>query len=113
MALTDEEFREEYKPIQVPAVYHAQDTQENKIIYALAQVGDGTADDVVKKLEELEQGISDEQLSAITKQALKHLYDKGLLNGHDEGGVMHYNLSKVTTPNQGAVNPDLLAPGLD
>ena len=113
MALTDEEFREEYKPLQIPAHYDAADTQENKIIYALAQLGEGTVTDVIAKLEILEPGITDEQLTAITKHVLTHLYDKGLLKGTDEHGAMRYNLSKITQANDGAVDPDLLAPGLD
>lgn len=113
MTQSDEDFREEYKPLQIPAAYHPDDTQENKIIYALAQLSTGTDAEVVDKLQSLEAGIKSEQLIAITDQALKHLYEKGLIKGEDIQGEMHYNLSKVTQPNEGSVDPDLLAPGLD
>lgn len=113
MSLTDEEFREEYKPLHVPGHFDKADTQENKIIFALAHIGEGTAADVINELERLEPGITDEQLTAITKQVLTHLYDKGLLKGTDQHGDMHYSLSKVTRANNGGVDPDLLAPGLD
>jgi hypothetical protein len=113
MALSDEEFREEYKPLHIPAAYHPDDTQENKIIYALAQLGEGTATGVIAKLEELEPGIKDDQLTAITKQVLSNLYDKGLLKGEEVNGDMHYDLSKITHANDGEVDPELLAPGLD
>ena len=113
MELSDEEFREEYKPLEIPHAYHAGDTQENKIIFALAELGEGTVTEVIAKLEELEPGLKDEQLVAITKQALTGLYDKGLLKGVDKAGVMHYNLSKITEPNEGEVDPGKLAPGLD
>lgn len=113
MTQSDEDFREEYKPLQIPAAYQTGDTQENKILYALAQLGQGTAANVIDKLEELEPGIIDEQLTAITPQVLKHLYEKGLLNGVDLHGEMHYNLSKITHPNAGSIDPKLLAPGLD
>ncbi len=36
MSLTDEEFREEYKPLQVPAHYAEAFTQKQKVIFALA-----------------------------------------------------------------------------
>jgi hypothetical protein len=38
MTLTDEE----YKPLQVLAHYDTADTQENKMIFSLAQLGEGT-----------------------------------------------------------------------
>lgn len=113
MTRSDEDFREEYKPLQIPAAYHLDDTQENKIIYALAHLGTGTDAEVVDKLEELEAGIKSEQLIAITSQVLTHLYEKGLIKGEDIRGEMHYNLSKITRPNEGSVDPELLAPGLD
>jgi hypothetical protein len=99
MSLSDEEFREEYKPIYVPSNYNTDDTQQNKITYALAQLGGGTVSEVIDKLEDLEHGIKDEQLIAITKQILTHLYDQGLLKGEETNGKMHYNLSKITEAN--------------
>jgi predicted transcriptional regulator len=113
MKLTDEEFREEYKPLYIPAHYQAADIQENKIVYALAQLGEGTVTDVMEKLEELEPNIGSEQFVALAKQALTRLYDKGLIKGEDRQGVMCYNLGKITEANNGAVNPGRLSPGLD
>jgi hypothetical protein len=113
MTLTDEEFREEYKRLYIPAHYNEADTQENKIVFALAQLGEGAVTDVIGKLEQLEPNIVNEQLTVMTKHVLTSLYDRGLLKGEDLRGQMRYNLSKVTEPNKGAVNPDLLAPGLD
>jgi hypothetical protein len=113
MTMTDEGFREEYKPLHIPAQYFTDDTQENKIIYALAQIGEGSVSMVIEKLEVLEPGIKTGQLVAITKQVLTHLYDKGQLRGKDINGEMHYDLAKITHENDGAVNPELLAPGLD
>jgi len=104
MTMTDEEFREEYKPIHVPAHYDAADTEENKIIYALAQLGNGTVTDVIDQLEKLEPGIVDVQLTAMTKTVLLNLYDKGLVTGAEFNGIMHYNLSKITKANDGSVN---------
>jgi hypothetical protein len=113
MALTDEEFREEYKPLQIPEHYEKTDTEETKIIYALAQLGEGTVTSVIGELENLEPGIMNAQMVAMAKQVLANLFDKGLLTGNDRNGTMHYNLSKITQANDGAVEPGLLAPGLD
>jgi hypothetical protein len=105
MALTDEEFREEYKPLQVPASFFHDDTQENQIIFALAELGEGTVTEVVAKFEEFETGNDHEQLVGITKHVLTHLYDKGLISGIDLNGQMHYNLNKITHANSGATTP--------
>jgi predicted transcriptional regulator len=113
MTLTDEEFREEYKPLYIPSHYQEADTQENKIVYALAQLGEGTVTEVIEKLEALEPNITNEQLTVMTEQVLSHLFDRGLIKGEDHHGQMRYNLSKITEANKGSVNPDLLAPGLD
>jgi hypothetical protein len=113
MNLTDEEFREEYKPLQVPAHFDATDTQENQMIYALAQVGEGTVEEIIAELEKLNPGFSNEQTKTFVRVAMKALFEKGHLTGAEKGGVMHYNLSKITQANDGATNPDLLAPGLD
>jgi hypothetical protein len=113
MSLTDEEFREEYKPLQVPAHYDEADTLKNKMIYALAQIGEGTKEEVIAELAKLEPGITDEQNRAFVQAALSALYEQGHLTGSEKDGRMHYNLSKITQAKVGATDPDLLAPGLD
>ena len=113
MKLIDEEFRETYKPLQIPAHYDTAYTLENKIIYALAQLGEGKVTDVIGGLEKLEPVILNAQLVAMTKEGLNNLFDKGLLTVNDHHGTILYNLSKIMRANDGAVEPGLLAPGLD
>src|SRR6202012_837144 len=105
MSLADEEFREEYKPLQVPAHYDKADTLHNKMIFALAQIGDGTAAEVIAELEKLEAGIADEQNRAFVKSTLAALFDQGHLTGSEKNGRMHYNLSKITQANASATGP--------
>ncbi|AYL99309.1 hypothetical protein [Mucilaginibacter celer] len=112
MALSDEEFREEYKPLYIPAHFEIQDTQQNKIIFALAQIGEGSAADVINELETLQPGITDEQLTAITKTVLADLHNKGLLKGEEHNGRMQYNLSKITEANDGPADQDVPVTGL-
>ncbi|WP_114937124.1 hypothetical protein [Mucilaginibacter endophyticus] len=102
MTLSDEEFREEYKPLHIPAHFDVQDTQQNKAIYALAQIGEGTVNSVLKELETLQPGIVNEQLTALVKTTLADLFNKGLLKGEEHNGQMHYNLSKITEANDGS-----------
>ena len=101
MSLTDEEFREEYKPLYVPAHYDAADTQQNKVIFALAQIGEGRADDVIHKLSQMENAAMDEQGRVFVQSTLKLLFEQGHLTGAEKDGEMHYNLNKITQPNDG------------
>ena len=104
--MTDEQFRNEYKPIHIPAHYKDAVTEQDRVIFALAQISEGTAEDVNKELEKNSAGIE----SAVI---LKLLFDTGHIKGSIINGDMHYNLSKITHANDGEVDPDLLAPGLD
>ena|ERR1700744_3482819 len=113
MNLTDEEFREEYKPLQVPAHYDADDTLQNKMVFALAELGEGTAEQVISEMGKREGAIIDEQNSVFVKTTLANLFDHGHLTGSEKNGQMHYNLSKITQANDGGTDPNKLAPGLD
>lgn len=112
MTLSDQDFREEFKPVYIPASYDVGDTLENRVIFALASLEQGSAEEVFTKLKEFEPGIQNVTLKFI-KRHLYNLYDKGLLKGNKDNGELIYNLSKMTNSNKGYVNPDLLAPGLD
>jgi hypothetical protein len=113
MNMTDEEFREEYKPLQVPPHYDNADTLQNRMIFALALIGNGTAGDVIAEMDKLQPGADHEQNSAFVTTTLATLFDHGHLTGSEKNGQMHYNLSKITQANSGAIDPDLLSPGLD
>lgn len=76
------------------------------MIFALAQLGAATADEVNIELEKY-------KAEANAASILKKLFDTGHIKGIEAGGVMRYNLSKITHANDGAVDPDMLAPGLD
>ena len=112
MTLSDQDFREEYKPIQIPASYVINDSLENRAIFALATLGEASGDEVFIKMKEFEPGIKEVTIKFI-KQYLFTLYEKGLLKGDKKESSIRYNLSKIIDPNQGYVDPDLLSPGLD
>ncbi len=113
MSISDQEFREEFKPLHIPSHYDKNDTEQNKIVFALAQIGEGTAEAVKNELAKLDNTINLEYFKTASAATLMHLFDKGLIKGDDIDGETHYNLSKITHANDGEVNPDLLAPGLD
>jgi len=106
MSISDEQFREEYKPLHIPAHFKDAVTEQDKVVFALAQIGEGTAAEVTQELTNNNATINADAI-------LSHLFDKGLVNGEEVNGEMSYNLSKITHANDGAVDPDLLAPGLD
>jgi hypothetical protein len=107
MTLSDEEFREAHKPIPVAAHFNEAHTPEEKVIYALAQIGEGTAEQVLQFL----RAETAQHLDAV--EILQRLFLDGRIKGAEKNGEWHYDLSKITVPNDGAIDPDLLAPGLD
>lgn len=111
--MTDKEFREEYKPLQVPAHFDAKATMADQTLYALGQLGSATADEVSTKLKELHNGEAGKDLIAGVHQTLTEWHTKGLIAAVDDDGGLCYSLQKITEANNGHVNPDLLAPGLD
>ena len=113
MSITDESFREQFKPLHIPAHYLDSNNDQDKIVYALAQLGEASADDVAAKLAELDPAIDADRFTAVAASVLNNLFDKGLIKGAEISGKIHYDLSKITHANDGGVNPDLLAPGLD
>lgn len=113
MTLSDESFREAYKPLHIPAHYDINDTEQDRVLFALAQIGIGTVNDVATEMAQLEESINVESFKIVAGDVLTRLYEQGLLKGSEVNGEMEYNLSKITHANDGAVDPDLLAPGLD
>lgn len=107
MSLSDEQFREEYKPLHIPAHYKDAVTEQDKVIFALAQLGSATADEVNNELEKYKAGTD-------ATSILKKLFDTGHIKGIEvRGGIKQYDLSKITHANDGAVDRDIPEPGLD
>ncbi len=113
MNLSDQEFREEFKPLTIPSEFDSDDSIENKVVFALAITGRGTAAEVALKLQELEPGSDPTYLLAESTEVLDALFEKGLLRGTGEGEEREYDLGKITDENKGYTDPNLLAPGLD
>ena len=113
MTLSDDSFREAYKPLHIPAHYDVHASEQDRVLFALAQIGMGTVTDVATEMAQLESGIDVDSFKVIAGDVLTHLYELGLLKGSDSSGEMEYNLSKITHANDGSVDPDLLSPGLD
>jgi hypothetical protein len=108
MNKADQPFNEQFKPVAPPEAYYADADWQDKVLYALAQLGEGTAPDVAAKLTELEPQAQPSELHRHAEQVLMDLYKKGLIKGNEQDGEVSYNLSKITQPNTGGTDPDLL-----
>ena len=109
MGLTDENFRKEYQPLHIPSHYDINSAAQDKVVYVLAQLGEGSAKDVQDALARNEQDIPPGLAAGI----LMDLFDKGLIKGKERQGQLYFNLSKITHSNEGAIDPQALTPGLD
>jgi hypothetical protein len=108
MNKADQSFNEQFKPVAPPEAYHVDAEWQDKVLYVLAQLGEGTAPDVAEKLTDYEVNESPQVLLRHAEHVLMNLYEKGLIKGAEQDGETSYNLSKITAPNTGGTDPDLL-----
>lgn len=101
--MDDAAFREQFKPVHVPASFDQAESLQDKVVFALAEINEGTADAVSRILEALEPNVSDKEIIAEVHQVLTELYKKGLIAGNEIDGDLVYNLHKITQPNGGSV----------
>ncbi|MGI4021035.1 MAG: hypothetical protein ACRYFA_05975 [Janthinobacterium lividum] len=88
-----------FEPIHVPYRYNETDSTKQKVIFALGQLGEATAAEIITKLKQVN---ADETITeANTAEILKNLYDQGMIKGEDHQGQLSYNLSKIEKPNTG------------
>lgn len=111
--MNDQQFREEHKPLHVPAHFDSNAALREQLAFALADIGEGNADEIVAHLLELHQKESDEALINEAKALLAQWDKNGLVTVNTDNDETRYNLHKITQANSGSVNPRLLAPGLD
>ena len=92
-------FNEEFKPLHVPHKYEPSLNWQDKVVYALADLNNGTIDEVATKLRDLDPEARD--ILQHTQQILIGLYDKGLIKAVEDGEHLRYNLSKILDPHTG------------
>ncbi|QJD95172.1 hypothetical protein HH214_04390 [Mucilaginibacter robiniae] len=108
MNKADQAFNEEFKPVFPPEAYHAEASWQDKVLFALSQLGAGNAPEVATKLAEFETQENATALNQHAEEVLQGLYKKGLIKGHEQSDGLQYDLSKITRPNTGGTDPDLL-----
>lgn len=112
--MNDEEFREKFQPLQVPAHFDPQAPVTEQTLYALAQLGEAGADEVVAKLKELQgSGAVAKPMISGVHETLTSWYDKGLIAGRESNGNLLYNLQKITEANDGKIYSESRPKGLD
>ncbi len=103
--ITDEAFNEAYKPLHIPSAYHADDSWKDKIVFALAGLGAGTANDVESKLLSFDAKLDPAEVRSQAATILTALFNKGLIKGTPLHDGMLYNLSKIIVQNSGSTHP--------
>lgn len=76
----------------IPATYDLARTVTDKVIFALACVGSGTADEVVRRIEELEPDADQQPVIGTTHPILTELYQQAKIAGHERDGNLVYEL---------------------
>lgn len=95
-----------FEPLHVPYRYNEHDAPEQKVIYALGQLAEANAQEIVEKLKKANP---DEPITVTEAESiLKNYFDQGLIKGEENGKYMRYNLSKILKPNSGRTNLDNL-----
>lgn len=102
---TDDAFNDEFKPLHIPSAYHPNDSWKDKVIFALAEIGAGTAEQTVQELHKRDTAIDTTEAQKQAQSILTALFDKGLIKGGLHNGEMVYDLSKITTANSGSTHP--------
>jgi hypothetical protein len=80
---------ETHLKLNIPGSYRADDSDENRIIYALSLIGEGSAEDVGIKISELDSSVEPGGFTHMAGPILKNLCEKGLINcraGKDDLG---------------------------
>ncbi len=101
----DQSFFKEYHPIHVPHEYNASACVQNNVVYALAQLEEGTAEEVAAKLTALEPGTDPMIHHKNADDILNYLFEKGLIKANNKGGQLAFNLSKIREANSGKADP--------
>ena len=103
--ISDDAFHEEFKPLHIPSAYHPNDSWKNKIVFALAEIGAGTVEDVVAELKRRDKALDEAEVKTQTDDILTSLFNKGLIKGSELHHGRLYNLSKILIQNSGSTHP--------
>ena len=74
----------------IPPLFDKLGSVEDKIIFALANLGSGTVTGVIAEFERLEPGIMNAHLVAEIKRVLRGLFEHGILTGKNHHGMFTY-----------------------
>src|SRR6478609_612770 len=111
--MNDEQFRELHQPLHVPAHFEPDGKLADRVVFSLADIGEGSAQDIINHFNELQQTPADDKVIEQINELLGFWDKNGLVTTNQQNGECYYNLHKITRQNSGSVNPRLLAPGLD
>jgi len=94
--MTDQEIRKQYQPLQIPAHFDQSAPLNQQILFALAQIGHGIADEVVRQLKGRCKGTTEKQEIAGIHQQLTDWYKSGLVAAQtNQSGELIFSLQKI------------------
>jgi hypothetical protein len=88
----NEKIPDKNSPPSIPANFQAAHSLEEKVLFAVSQLERGSADEIVRRLEDLDPAIPDKPLIAETHQVLTELHDRGLIIATEDGGTLRYTI---------------------
>ncbi|WP_419800681.1 hypothetical protein [Mucilaginibacter sp.] len=90
------------EPLHVPYRYQEDDSPEQKVIFALGQLGEANTEEIMAKLMTYnpQENLTETEAATI----LKNYFDHGMINGGTEHGSFRYNLHKILKQNSGRTN---------
>jgi hypothetical protein len=100
--VTDEAFHEEFKPLHIPSAYRATDSWKDRVVFALAEIGLGTADEVAAELLKRDTSLDEAEVKTQATTILTNLFNKGLIKGSQLHHGLVFNLSKIIIQNSGS-----------
>jgi len=102
----DQSFVHDFGPLHVPHKYDAGASLQDNVIFALAQLEYGTAEQVAAKLADLDANTPSATHQQNADDILNGLYEKGRIKGSEGDRInREYNLSKILVPNSGKADP--------
>jgi hypothetical protein len=80
------------REIKIPLAYPDARSHQDKVLFALFGIGEGRAEDVIRRIELLEPGVSCQEVIAVTHLILTELHASGTIIGREESGNILYSL---------------------
>jgi len=80
--------------LQIPSDFKEAKNIQDRVLFALAKIGEGTADKISRELEALAPEMPDKQVIAGVHKVLTDLHTNGLIAAREKEGTLIFSLNK-------------------